>query len=134
MEAYMDIFDKDHQAFGPESSGLLDLRFGNTGFLAPYWTRYDSDVSVYGGNNLGYSHAFPTDLLKTTIINLHNKIGNAVTADKHVVVGVGASQIIQAALFAMKRRGIEVVYAKPPYFPRFHHFTEIAGLSFSDTA
>lgn len=130
----MDIFDRDHQAFGPQTSGLLDLRFGNAGFLAPYWTRYDSNVSVYGGHDLAYSYAFPTDLLKTTITDLHNKIGNAVTANKHVVVGVGASQIIQAALFAMKKRGIKGVYAKAPYFPRFAHFSEIVGLSFGDTA
>lgn len=133
----MDTFDKDHQAFGPQSSDLLDLRFGNTGFLANYWTRYDGKHSrfLYGDTNLGYAHAFPNDNLKSAIIALHDKIGNADTKEKHIVVGVGASQVIQAALFALKRRGTQRVYARPPHFPRLRHFSEMVGLEFIyDTA
>lgn len=133
----MDIFDQDHKAFGPQTSNLLDLRFGNTGFLANYWLRYDSKSSrfLYGDTNLGYAHAFPNNDLKITINSIHEAVGNAVTKDKHIVVGVGASQVIQAALFALKRRGTKSVYARPPHFPRLRHFSEIVGLEFTyDTA
>jgi aspartate/methionine/tyrosine aminotransferase len=132
-----DIFDKDHEAFGPNNSGLLDLRFGNADFLANYWLRYDpkSPRFLYGDTNLGYAHAFPNADLKQVILALHDRIKNAVTKDRHVVVGVGASQVLQAALYAAKRRGTRHVIARAPYFPRFRHFSEIVGLQFNaDTA
>ena len=130
-----DIFDRDHEAFGPQDSGLVDLRFGNAGFLANYWTKYDNDISVYSGNNLSYSNAFPNANLKEAIVALHEKVGNAITKEKYIVVGVGASQVVQAALYAMKRREVRLVIARVPHFPRFHHFSEIVGLDFnSDTA
>lgn len=132
-----DIFDQDREAFGPQDSNLLDLRFGNTGFLANYWLRYDSKAArfLYGDTNLGYSHAFPNDAVKESIKAIHDKVGNALTEDKHLVVGAGASQVIQAALYALKRRDIKSVYARPPHFPRFKHFSHMVGLDFTyDTA
>lgn len=50
---------------------------------------------------------------------LHNLIGNAVTKDRHIIVGTGSSQLLQAALYALSPSDapdpISVVSAVPYY-------------------
>lgn len=127
----MDLFAKDAEAFGPTTSDMLDLRFGNAGFLAPYWDRLSNDFLITSSNRYGYAFAAGNDNLKEAITKLHAKIGNAVTADRHIVIAVGASQALQAALYALKRSGVSGVYAEAPYFARFPHFAEYAGLQWN---
>ena len=132
----MDIFSKDREAFGHiDTTGFLDMRFGNAGFLAPYWERYNNDFLISNATRLSYSYAFGSQSIKDAIVALHNKIGNAVTENRHIIVGCGASQMVQAALYALKRQGATVAAAKAPHFPRFVHYADFVGLQFTtDTA
>ncbi|XVF53688.1 hypothetical protein PTKIN_Ptkin05aG0118800 [Pterospermum kingtungense] len=53
------------------------------------------------------------------IVRLHNVVGNAVTENRHIVVGTGSTQLFQAALYAFSSRTevepISVVAATPYY-------------------
>jgi L-tryptophan--pyruvate aminotransferase len=120
-------FEKDKQAFGEDSSGLLDLRFGNPYFLEPYWRAHNNDITILSGTKMSYKKAMVNGPLKKAIVDIHNKIGNAETKDYHVIVGHGASQVISAALYALSLRGPKDVFATHPHFPRFEHFTMFAG-------
>ncbi|MGH7241105.1 MAG: aminotransferase class I/II-fold pyridoxal phosphate-dependent enzyme [Candidatus Saccharimonadales bacterium] len=125
-------------AFGlksPIDDGNLDLRVGNTQYLEKYWVLLDQ---FYNGS-VGKTHIKPQwfmnydtthgkTYLKQEILALHAKVGNAETKDYEVVIGNGASQILSAAVFALARRGVELVLAKPPYWPRFNALSLIGGL------
>ena len=53
------------------------------------------------------------------VVRLHKVVGNAVTEDRHIVVGTGSSQLFLAALYALSPRDapepISVVSASPYY-------------------
>lgn len=58
--------------------------------------------------------------LEEEIKNLHQVVGNAVIEGRHIVVGTGSSQLIQAALYALtdslvKSDPISIVAAAPYY-------------------
>ncbi len=121
----VNIFEKDKEAFGPTDSDLLDLRFGDPAFLQPYWEGFRPEVITGYGLDMGYLESYGSESLKQTIRDLHSKIGNAVADGKHVVMGVGASQLVTAAIYAL---GNKDVYAKPPYFSRFEQFSRFSGI------
>ncbi|KAJ4828642.1 Tryptophan aminotransferase- protein 2 [Turnera subulata] len=53
------------------------------------------------------------------VLRLHSIVGNAVTEDRHIVVGIGSTQLVQAALYALSpqdaQEPISVVSAAPYY-------------------
>ncbi|KAL8140793.1 hypothetical protein V2J09_006814, partial [Rumex salicifolius] len=57
--------------------------------------------------------------LAKEIVRLHGVVGNAVTNDRHIVVGTGSTQLFQAALYALSpseaTQPISVVSATPYY-------------------
>lgn len=57
--------------------------------------------------------------LAKEIIRIHKTVGNAVTQDRHIVVGTGSSQLFQAVLYALSPQDaaepISVVSAAPYY-------------------
>ena len=61
--------------------------------------------------------------LKETIKKIHRKYKNANTDFKHIVIGHGASHILQALIAVLQKP----VYAKAPYFSRFPTFTKNVG-------
>jgi aspartate/methionine/tyrosine aminotransferase len=121
----MGLFDKDKEAFGPVESDLLDMRFGDPAFMRPYWKSFKTEIIVGDGQDMGYLNAYGSESLKQTIKDIHNKVGNAAADDKYIVIGIGASQMISAALYAL---GLEEVWVKPPYFSRFEQFSQFAGI------
>lgn len=127
----MDIFKKDKAAFGPLDSrysyGCIDARFGNPSFLHKYWELCDVHVTAKGGKKMNYLDAYGDDDLKRAILMLHIRIGNADVTERHVVLGVGASQVMSAAMYALSLDGPKIVHAESPYFSRFEHFTKFAG-------
>lgn len=124
------VLNKDKQAFGLSDNSLLDLRFGNPAFLQPYWGNRNNDITVISGTNMGYVSAMGNERLKKSIAELHDSVGNAETKDYHIIVGTGASQVIQAALHALNVKNVK---AQAPYFPRFPVFAELNGLSFNSS-
>lgn len=100
----------------------IDLRFGNPVFLFPYWEKlmysaYNHDLSY---KNKGES------FLKNIIKSTHKKQRNAVSDYKYIVIGNGASQIIQAIIAVLDKS----VYAEPPFFTRFPIFANNVGKLF----
>lgn len=121
----MEVFDKDTEAFGANKEGLLDMRFGDPAFLQPYWRGFKPEVISGSGLDMGYVNSYGSESLKQAIRDIHNKVGNAVADDKHIVLGVGASQMLAAAVYALKNKD---VWAKPPFFSRFLQLTKFAGI------
>lgn len=66
--------------------------------------------------------------LSDAIRTLHASVGNAVVQGYHVVVGVGASQLLPAAMVASAKHANGTLHAtaRPPYYPAFR---ESASLS-----
>lgn len=53
------------------------------------------------------------------VVRLHKVVGNAITENRHIVVGTGSTQLFQAALYALSAQDasepISVVSAAPYY-------------------
>mgnify|MGYP001612065031 CR=1 FL=1 len=104
----------------------LDLSWGNPKYVEPYWK--DLDISwtqsrlecpmpyIYGG----------TEELKNSILKLHEKELNIFTADKHISIGNGATQLLIATMACLG----ESVTAQAPYFLRFPRFAQMSGNPF----
>lgn len=102
----------------------LDMSFGNPGFLQDYWK--DKLFSVYN-HDLSYANK-GQDFLKKKIVDIHNEHMNANTTDKYIVIGNGASQMLQAIIAMLDLP----VSAKVPYFNRFPRFTRNVGQVWTD--
>jgi aspartate/methionine/tyrosine aminotransferase len=137
----VNIFDVDKEAFGYNTDeDLIDLRFGDPVFMQPYWNDFNLDDHILRGNNfvpshnisshnhMGYLHTAGSDDLKQAIRQVHHKVGNADPAGKFIVLGVGASQLLSAAIYALSDGKSANVYAKPPFFSRFQQFTQFSGV------
>lgn len=101
----------------------LDLSWGNPTFLQDYklpQSVIQSEPSnyIFGG----------TEELKKAIIELHNRYKNAETEGYHIVIGNGATQILQAAINATS----DIVSANKPYFSRYPIITKHASKWWTD--
>lgn len=99
----------------------LNLSWGNPDFLSPYWNKI----------NLSLPRNIPTSYvmgslpeLQDAIKALHAQEKNAVTADRHVVIGAGATQVLSAILTVLKKP----VTAHSPYFLRFPAIAKNVGV------
>lgn len=107
---------------------MINMCWGNTGFLYPYW---DKDILVTP-SNFNYSKE-SSNKLKQLIKDLHQSQQNAVISDKHIVIGNGATQVLNALFRLAPGKFLTI---KPPYFSRFKQFAKLANkeiLHFSDT-
>lgn len=103
----------------------LDMGFGNPSFLQDYWKKYLYSVNNY---DLSYKN-HGQEFLKNKIKDIHKHQENADVTDKYIVIGNGASQIIQAIIAVLN----QPVYASPPYFTRFPIFSKNVGQKFKKT-
>lgn len=108
----------------------LDLTWGNAAFLYPFWERraiMNSDL----GEHMSYGEIL-NDLEKA-IGDLHAKEKNVdlQSGNYHIVIGNGATQVIQAAISGLCCKH---VIATAPYFQRFPAMAAMAGASFSTEA
>lgn len=114
----------------PDKLRSLDLCFGNPAFLAPYWDEVNLVLPKHG--DLAYQHGCGLEPLKKVIRMLHLAVGNVLDPwGYEVVVGNGATQILQAAVHAYSKLGrdLDLVYARPPFFQRFPRLTQMAATS-----
>lgn len=113
----------------------LDLRWGNPTFLSPYWDFTPIKVDglkkpmdyVFGG----------TASLKSEITRLHASVKNAVTENRHIVIGPGATALLLGLLYVLKnnpellpnpRKRVSSAWATPPHYSRFKELAKISGL------
>ncbi|XP_047961973.1 tryptophan aminotransferase-related protein 2-like [Salvia hispanica] len=111
-----------------DQQSILDFDKGDPTMYEAYWKSISDDfkITVSASQCLSYftnSKSFCWFMLPKLgqeIKNLHNYVGNAVVEGRHIVVGNGSSQLIQAALYALAEpldppSHINVVSAAPFY-------------------
>ncbi|KAG8377302.1 hypothetical protein BUALT_Bualt08G0015100 [Buddleja alternifolia] len=112
---------------------------GNPLFLEPFWMQHaaSSAVLVTGWHRMGYTFSdksFISQELEHHIRRVHAIARNAVTKGKYIVFGVGSTQLLGAAVFAlsMNTSSPASVVATAPYYPvRCNHMHPIALCDFS---
>jgi L-tryptophan--pyruvate aminotransferase len=107
----------------------LDLCWGNTNFLYPFWKNLPP---MTHGLDRDLSYAVVLQELLAAIRLLHTKEDNVSNpAGYEIVIGCGATQVIQAAIHALQPgERMSVVYAQAPYFMRFPDMAHMAGAHF----
>ncbi|KAL8118380.1 L-tryptophan--pyruvate aminotransferase 1-like [Apium graveolens] len=114
-----------------DSSGgddiVIDLDHGNPAMYEEYWKHRGDEITVVipGWQFISYFSDlknlcwFLEPELAKQAIRLHNLVGNAVTQDRHIVVGTGSSQLYEAILYALTTADspepMSVVSATPYY-------------------
>ena len=100
-----------------EDSQCVISAAGGTPFIfEDYWVDHpEAAITIKASDHIGYDHQHPR--LEAAIRALHEMMGNAVTAGKHIVVGVGSTELISAALFALAEDAEPAqVWAAPPFY------------------
>jgi aspartate/methionine/tyrosine aminotransferase len=116
-------FEDDQKAYGniEVKEGWLDLRLGNPVFLQKWWDN-ESIINNFFKNReiMEYSKQRGERFLTSRIAELHEAVGNVERPwDSEIVVGNGSSQVLAAAMWAFKKRGVTIVSAEEPHWPRF---------------
>ncbi|HNQ21127.1 MAG TPA: hypothetical protein PKI46_08720, partial [Bacteroidales bacterium] len=101
-------------------NSTLDMSYGNPAFLFPFWEKNKVNYKYYykGLNYLKKNCIYD---LEIHLRRLHNKVNNAVVNDKVLVIGNGATQLLNAIIHCKDKP----VTANPPYFSRFPEFSEL---------
>ncbi|MFS7895989.1 putative alliinase, EGF-like domain, pyridoxal phosphate-dependent transferase, major [Helianthus anomalus] len=122
---------------GPDCSELspecaADADGGDPIFLEPFWMQKaaDSSVLIPGWHRMSYKYndhplmSIEYNLMSTEleyyIRKLHSIVGNAITQGRYIVFGIGSSQLLTAALYALSSENSSSpsnVLATIPYYP-----------------
>ncbi|XP_047311351.1 tryptophan aminotransferase-related protein 2-like [Impatiens glandulifera] len=96
----------------PDENGggkLINLGHGDPTMYAKFWHQMGNKTTLVipGWQSISYFSDvknlcwFMEPDLTKAVIRLHKLVGNAITKDRHIVVGTGSSQLFQAALYAL---------------------------------
>lgn len=100
---------------------------GDPTLFEPYWRKMGDKCTlvIEGCDLMSYFSDisnicwFLQPQLGDAIKRLHRVVGNAVTEDRHIVVGTGSTQLLMAALYALSspadRHPVSLVAAAPFY-------------------
>ncbi|KAL3617754.1 hypothetical protein CASFOL_038075 [Castilleja foliolosa] len=104
---------------------------GDPLFLEPFWMQHASSSAVVlsGWHRMSYTypdHSYISAQLEQHIRKLHSVAKNAVAQGKYIVFGVGSTQLLSAAVFALTRNvsSPAKVVASAPYYPVYKSQTE----------
>ncbi|XP_010478823.1 PREDICTED: tryptophan aminotransferase-related protein 3-like [Camelina sativa] len=98
---------KDCSFFVPDCP--VDADSGNPLFLEPFWMRNAEGSAVVesGWHRMSYHYSevgsFVSAELEKIIRELHNVVGNAVTDNRFIIFGTGATQLIAASVHALSQ-------------------------------
>uniref|UniRef100_A0A1J3HF43 Tryptophan aminotransferase-related protein 4 n=1 Tax=Noccaea caerulescens TaxID=107243 RepID=A0A1J3HF43_NOCCA len=86
----------------------VDANSGNPLFLEPFWMRQaeKSAVLVSGWHRMSYIYqdgSYISEELERIIRKLHKVVGNAVTDNRFIIFGTGATQLIAASVHALSQ-------------------------------
>ncbi|CAK9137565.1 unnamed protein product [Ilex paraguariensis] len=107
--------------------GVIDLGHGDPTMYERFWKRTGDKTTVVisGWQSISYFSDvgnicwFLEPEFANVVVRLHRLVGNAVTEDRHVVVGTGSSQLFLAVLYALSppnaSEPMDVVSAAPFY-------------------
>ncbi|KAL8457908.1 hypothetical protein ACS0TY_035681 [Phlomoides rotata] len=108
-------------------SEVIDLDHGDPTMYEKYWKQMGDKTTVVipGWKFISYFSDFKSlcwflePEFASSVVRLHKLVGNAVTEDRHIVVGTGSTQLFQAVLYAVSPSNasepISVVSAAPFY-------------------
>ncbi|GLU21663.1 hypothetical protein SLE2022_377900 [Rubroshorea leprosula] len=109
------------------SDSIINLDHGDPTMFEPYWRNLGGNCTVViSGSDVMSYFSNPGNIcwflesgLADAIRKVHRLVGNAMTEDRHILVGTGSTQLFQAALFALSSADapepISVVSAAPYY-------------------
>ncbi|CAK9236903.1 unnamed protein product [Sphagnum troendelagicum] len=88
---------------------ILNLSIGDPTIFESYWLTLGSQATTVipawqGMSYFAHKHnafLFVDHHLELTIRELHTLVGNAVTQDRYILLGVGSTQLFQAAIYAL---------------------------------
>ncbi|KAK9069641.1 hypothetical protein SSX86_011545 [Deinandra increscens subsp. villosa] len=104
-----------------------DADSGDPIFLEPFWMQHatESAVVISGWHRMSYRYADYTTMstqLETYIRKLHSVVGNAVTEGRYLVFGIGSTQLLNAAVYALSSENSSSpsnVLASVPFYPMY---------------
>ncbi|BAT99499.1 hypothetical protein LR48_Vigan03g318400 [Vigna angularis] len=107
---------------------IIELEKGDPVVFEKYWRKRGEECSIvirgwemmsYHGDAKNNVCWYMLPEVERSIRRLHHVVGNAVTHDRYIVVGTGATQLFQAAVFALSpshpSKPINVLAAAPFY-------------------
>jgi L-tryptophan--pyruvate aminotransferase len=99
---------------------MIDVSFGIPGYMQEYWERHDHDDFTHIGLSSGmrYNFAKTNPYLESSILQLHDDVGNAEVEGYRVVIGNGASQIVSAVAYAAQKINLNEILLEAPYWGR----------------
>lgn len=106
-----------------DSKTKLELDWGNPDFLQPYWELNPQSFSFDIDVNLSYQFT-GLEELKTNIKRLHKKIRNANVENKHIVIGNGATHLLNGLI---NIHPTPLIYAESPCYHKFYEFARIGN-------
>jgi aspartate/methionine/tyrosine aminotransferase len=125
----------DRAIFGKSTDpSMLDLRLGNPYFIIEYWREVAALGRTLGGTNT-FVEQMPyqlevTDPLKSELEKLNKKFNKG---SGHIVIGNGATQLIGAAMYALKTVEEKKSCTFPiPHYPRFTILSKMENLEVGD--
>jgi histidinol-phosphate/aromatic aminotransferase/cobyric acid decarboxylase-like protein len=90
----------------------LDLGFGYPKYMTKYWENFTKTIKVKYSHFSDYNCAIPSKKIESLIKKLHKN-------QEHLVVGIGASQLVSAASYAVKKvYGLDTWVMKDLYWGR----------------
>lgn len=104
-----------------DSKTKLELGWGNPDFLSPYWEMNPQSISIDLDVNLAYQFSGLEDL-KANIKKLHKKLRNANVENKHIVIGNGATHLLNGLIAT---NSSPLIYAEAPCYHKFYDFADI---------
>ncbi|CAA2988370.1 tryptophan aminotransferase-related 4-like [Olea europaea subsp. europaea] len=121
---------------GPHCSHFLpdcaaDADSGDPLFLEPFWMQNaeSSALLVAGWHRMSYVFGDQSSMsqeLQKHILKVHSNARNAITKGKYLVFGVGSTQLLSAAVFALSLNSSSParVVAESPYYPVYKTQTD----------
>ncbi|KAL1347387.1 hypothetical protein HN51_023473 [Arachis hypogaea] len=119
---------EDHHQPPPKNNNrVINLDHGDPRVYEAFWreTGEKTTIRIAGWQSMSYFSDvsnvcwFLEPEFAEEVVRLHRVVGNAVTEDRHLVVGTGSSQLFLAALYALSPthspQPISVVSASPYY-------------------
>ncbi|XP_024970999.1 tryptophan aminotransferase-related protein 3-like [Cynara cardunculus var. scolymus] len=104
-----------------------DADSGDPIFLEPFWMQHptNSAILVSGWHRMSYGYndkSYMSVELENYIRKLHSIVGNAITEDRYIVFGIGSSQLLNAAVYALSSETSSSpsnVVASIPFYPMY---------------
>ncbi|GJY76087.1 putative RNA-directed DNA polymerase [Tanacetum coccineum] len=93
--------------------------------MEPFWMQHaaDSAVVISGWHRMSYKYADHTTMstkLEKYIRKMHSIVGNSITEGRYLVFGIGSSQLLNAAVYALSSKNSSTpsnVFASIPFYP-----------------